>query len=188
MRKLSKARFENLKTVNFSLKIVNDSSELLPHKRLWLAGCNFQRSCPWVGICSCLLHLRILVTSLRMSSKASEKEFCSWNSKNDFYTFKLTSVIFSFGRFGKSFISTNEVMTPSNVPNCESIPSVNNIRKNKTAQIWAPGNWLMASVKMMNARPVPDALLLSSSSRLHFSSTAVGSLAYLSVLRWLHSS
>ena len=51
-----------------------------------------------------------------------------------------------------------DVTTPSSVPNCESIPSVNNIKKNNTAQNWAPGNWLIASVKMMNANPVPDAV------------------------------
>lgn len=64
----------------------------------------------------------------------------------------------SFGTFGKSFMSTSEVVTPSSVPNCESMPSVNSIRKNRTAHSWAAGNWLIASVKMMNARPVPEAL------------------------------
>lgn len=67
-------------------------------------------------------------------------------------------MIFSFDKPGNSFMSTSEVATPSSVPNCESMPSVNSIRKNRTAQNWAAGNWLMASVKMMKARPVPEAL------------------------------
>lgn len=67
-------------------------------------------------------------------------------------------MIFSLDMPGNSFISTREVATPSNVPNCESMPSVNSIRKNSTAQNWAPGNWLIASVNMMNANPVPEAL------------------------------
>lgn len=63
----------------------------------------------------------------------------------------------SFLRFGKSFMSTMLVTTPSKVPNWESIPNVNSIKKNSTDQNCAPGNWLIASVKMMNAKPVPDA-------------------------------
>ena len=49
-----------------------------------------------------------------------------------------------------------DVMTPSSAPNSESIPSVNNIRKKRTDQNGAAGNWLMASVNTMNARPVPE--------------------------------
>lgn len=40
----------------------------------------------------------------------------------------------SLRKFGNSFISTMEVTTPSKVPNCESIPRVNSIKKNSTAQ------------------------------------------------------
>ena len=54
-------------------------------------------------------------------------------------------------------MSTMEVTTPSNVPNCESIPNVNSIRKERTDQNWAPGNWFIASVNMMKASPVPEA-------------------------------
>lgn len=71
---------------------------------------------------------------------------------------ELTPIIMSFGRLGNSFISTSDVPRPSNMPNCESIPKVNSIKKNKTAQNCAPGNWLIASVKIMNASPVPEAL------------------------------
>ena len=49
-----------------------------------------------------------------------------------------------------------EVITPSRVPNSESIPRVNSMRKNKTDQKGAAGNWLMASVNTMKARPVPE--------------------------------
>lgn len=47
---------------------------------------------------------------------------------------RLTPVMTSFGRLGNSFMSTSEVVTPSSVPNCESIPRVNSIMKNSTAQ------------------------------------------------------
>lgn len=50
-----------------------------------------------------------------------------------------------------------EVMTPSRVPNSESMPRVKSIRKKSTDQRGAHGNWLMASVKTMKARPVPEA-------------------------------
>lgn len=40
----------------------------------------------------------------------------------------------SFLKLGKSFISTMLVTTPSKVPNWESIPNVNNMRKNSTDQ------------------------------------------------------
>uniref|UniRef100_A0A182JDG8 Uncharacterized protein n=1 Tax=Anopheles atroparvus TaxID=41427 RepID=A0A182JDG8_ANOAO len=71
---------------------------------------------------------------------------------------QISNVIISFGTFGNSFMSISEVLTPSSVPNCESMPSVNSIRKNSTAHTCAAGNWLMASVKMMKASPVPEAL------------------------------
>lgn len=46
----------------------------------------------------------------------------------------------SFRKLGNNFISTMDVTTPSRVPNCESMPSVNNMRKNNTAQNCEPGN------------------------------------------------
>jgi hypothetical protein len=55
-------------------------------------------------------------------------------------------------------MSTTDVTTPSRVPNCESMPRVKSIRKNSTDQNWAPGNWFMASVKIMKANPVPEAV------------------------------
>lgn len=64
----------------------------------------------------------------------------------------------SLDSFGNSFMSTREVATPSKVPNCESMPSVKSIRKKRTAQICAPGNWFIASVNMIKASPVPLAL------------------------------
>lgn len=48
-------------------------------------------------------------------------------------------------------------MTPSSVPNWESAPRVKSMRKKRMAQSGGKGNWLMASVKMMKARPVPAA-------------------------------
>lgn len=72
--------------------------------------------------------------------------------------FIFTPIIYSLGKFGNNFISTKDVTTPSNVPNCESIPKVNSIKKNKIAHNWAPGNWFIASVNIIKANPVPDAL------------------------------
>lgn len=63
----------------------------------------------------------------------------------------------SFLRLGNTFISMREEMTPSSVPNCESAPRVNSMRKKRTAHSGGNGNWLIASVKMMKARPVPAA-------------------------------
>ena len=88
----------------------------------------------------------------------------------------------SFRKFGKSFKSTIEVTAPSKVPNWESIPlnrikqllkkvshflksldnhlipKVNSIKKKRIDQNGAiPGNWLMASVNTINAKPVPEA-------------------------------
>lgn len=60
--------------------------------------------------------------------------------------------------FGKNFMSTSEVTTPSSVPNSESMPSVKSIKKKSTDHRGAQGNWLIASVKTMKARPVPLAL------------------------------
>lgn len=51
----------------------------------------------------------------------------------------------------------SEEMTPSSVPNWESAPRVNSIRKKRMAHKGGRGNWLMASVNMMKARPVPAA-------------------------------
>lgn len=49
-------------------------------------------------------------------------------------------------------------MMLSMFPNIEDRPKVNSIPKNSTAHPGAPGMWRMASVKMMKARPVPEAL------------------------------
>lgn len=73
------------------------------------------------------------------------------------HTKQIPPVRTSLGRFGNNFISTTEVTTPSRVPNWESMPKVKSIRKKSTDQNWAPGNWLMASVKIMKANPVPEA-------------------------------
>lgn len=67
-------------------------------------------------------------------------------------------MIHSLGSWGNNFMSTIDVTTPSKVPNCESIPKVKSIKKNRTAHNWAPGNWLMASVNIIKAKPVPEAL------------------------------
>lgn len=61
---------------------------------------------------------------------------------------------------GKIFISVTEVTTPSNVPNCESIPSVKSIEKKSIDQNGAKLNWLIASVKIINAKPGPDAVYI----------------------------
>ena len=45
--------------------------------------------------------------------------------------------------------------TPCKVPNWESKPRDNSIRKNKTAHKLAKGNWFTASVNKMKAKPVP---------------------------------
>lgn len=81
-----------------------------------------------------------------------------WNSSEKFKEEGHIPVRTSLRTFGKIFISTTDVMTPSRVPNCESIPSVSSIRKNKTDQTGANGNWFTASVQMINANPVPDAV------------------------------
>lgn len=72
----------------------------------------------------------------------------------------LLPVRISFLMLGKTLRSTTEVMTPSSVPNSESMPKVKSMRKKRTDQSGAQGNWLMASVKTMKARPVPDADLM----------------------------
>ncbi len=41
------------------------------------------------------------------------------------------------------------------VPNWESIPRVKSMRKKRRAQTLGRGNWFMASVNKMKARPVP---------------------------------
>lgn len=58
---------------------------------------------------------------------------------------------------GKNMRSLRDVMAPSSVPNMESRPSVSSMRKNNTAQRGAAGNWLIASVNVMKASPVPEA-------------------------------
>ena len=47
-------------------------------------------------------------------------------------------------------------MKPSKVPKAEPRPSVNNIKKNKTAQNGPPGITAMASATAMKAKPVPE--------------------------------
>ena len=54
-------------------------------------------------------------------------------------------------------MSLRDVRAPSSVPNMLSNPRVRSIRKNMMAHSGATGNWLMASVKAMNANPVPEA-------------------------------
>lgn len=100
-----------------------------------------------------------------MDIKQQEKHKTFENLKNLFNQFLiltlqqlLTPIIHSLGRFGNSFMSINDVTTPSNVPNCESIPRVKSIKKNSTAHNCAPGNWFIASVNIINAKPVPEAL------------------------------
>lgn len=48
--------------------------------------------------------------------------------------------------------------TPSTLPNMEESPRKNNMMKNNTAQTCEPGIDSTASVNMMKAKPVPDAL------------------------------
>ena len=55
-------------------------------------------------------------------------------------------------------MSTIDVTTPSKDPNWESMPSARSMRKNRTDQNGASGNWLTASAQMMNASPVPEAV------------------------------
>ena len=83
----------------------------------------------------------------------------------------------SFLTFGSNFKSTMEVMTPSRVPNSESIPNVNSIKKNKIDHRGAHGNWLMASVKTMKANPVPEA---------DWKTRQIYPFAHESNLEWLH--
>ena len=52
------------------------------------------------------------------------------------------------------------VMKPSKVPKAEPRPSVNNIKKNKTAQNGPPGITAMASATAMKAKPVPENVLI----------------------------
>lgn len=53
-------------------------------------------------------------------------------------------------------MSTIDVTTPSSVPNILSSPRVKSIKKNKIDHSGATGNSLIAAVKAMNAKPVPD--------------------------------
>lgn len=51
--------------------------------------------------------------------------------------------------------SKSGVTTPSTVPNMEPRPRDSSMRKKRTDQTGLPGMLMMASVKTMNARPVP---------------------------------
>lgn len=62
----------------------------------------------------------------------------------------------SFLSFGNSIMSLIDVRAPSSVPNMLSNPRVNNMRKKRTDQRGAIGNWLMASVNAIKANPVPE--------------------------------
>lgn len=53
-------------------------------------------------------------------------------------------------------MSFMDVKAPSSVPNMLSNPRVSSMRKKSTDHKGAMGNWLMASVKAMNASPVPE--------------------------------
>lgn len=53
-------------------------------------------------------------------------------------------------------MSLIDVKAPSSVPNMLSNPRVSSMRKKSTDHRGAIGNWLMASVKAMNASPVPE--------------------------------
>lgn len=59
------------------------------------------------------------------------------------------------GYFPESVIS---VVMHSRVPNIESNPRVSSIKKNSIAQSGETGNWFIASVKAINAKPGPPAV------------------------------
>lgn len=59
---------------------------------------------------------------------------------------------------GTSLRSLSGDRTPSTLPNMEERPRKNSMMKNNTAQTCEPGIDSTASVNMMNAKPVPDAL------------------------------
>lgn len=128
---------------------------------------NYQK---WVASCETVHQLKYVAAGTmreynwycdtRYTENLKENVNCYFMIKNSKFEirWKPTPMIMSFGKLGNSFISTKDVARPSSIPNCESMPSVNSIRKKRTAQNCAPGNWLIASVKIMNANPVPDAL------------------------------
>lgn len=74
------------------------------------------------------------------NNKESAGETLNYCNGSHVQDSSFTPIIFSFDKFGNNFMSTNDVATPSRVPNCESMPRVNNIKKNNTAQNCAPGN------------------------------------------------
>ena len=57
-------------------------------------------------------------------------------------------------RLGNHFASKIGVTTPSSIPNCVSIPRVISIKKKSIDHNDAFGIVLMASVNVMNAKPV----------------------------------
>lgn len=59
---------------------------------------------------------------------------------------------------GTSLRSLMGVMTPSMLPNMEERPKLKSMMKNNMAHICEPGISITASVNMIKARPVPDAL------------------------------
>lgn len=54
--------------------------------------------------------------------------------------------------------SRRGVMMPSTFPNMEDRPRLNSIVKNRIAHAWDPGICTMASVNVIKAKPVPEAL------------------------------
>lgn len=73
--------------------------------------------------------------------------------------YELVPVTISLGtHLGTSLRSLMGVRTPSTLPNMEERPRLKSIMKNRTAHICEPGISSTASVKEMNASPVPDAL------------------------------
>ncbi len=86
------------------------------------------------------------------------RSFYPWSYNIPVFSLELIIVLpvrISFLTFGKSFRSTMHWTTPCMVPNCESMPRVKSIRKKMIAQIFGKGNWFIASVNKMKARPVP---------------------------------
>lgn len=59
---------------------------------------------------------------------------------------------------GKILRSLMGVMTPSMLPNMEERPKLKSMTKNKMAHTCEPGISITASVNMIKAMPVPDAL------------------------------
>lgn len=76
-------------------------------------------------------------------------------------------------------------MTPSMFPNMDDSPKVNSIAKKSTAHAGAPGMCRMASVKTMNARPVPEALCKTRTAALGHTCTGRPSLTHTLTLLML---